>query len=162
MTEKKREYMKKYYETHKEEMKEKSKKYNETHKEQIKKQKKKWRETHKEYMKKWCETHKENINRYNETHKENYKKIYKKHQEKFKKYQRYFHRNYSRFITLQNYITIMKLGDDSLKLSIMIKLGKGIIDQDEAVMLSGMTFTKDDLNEMNEWFYVCKHKSSFS
>ena len=36
MTEKKREYMKKYYENNKDKINERSKNYNETHKEQIK------------------------------------------------------------------------------------------------------------------------------
>ena len=146
-----REYMKRWYKNHKEEHIERCKKYYETHKKEC-------REKNNQYYK----VHKEKKTEYNMKFYASHKEKIKIRREKYEKYFRYFRKNFSRFISLKNYITIMKLGDNSLKLSIMIKLGKGTIDQDEAVMLSGMTFTKDDLNEMNEWFYVCKHKSSFS
>ena len=138
---------------------------------------KKYRDSHKEeynnYMKNYYNIHKENYKKYYECHKDkyskNHKKYYEDHKEyldeknkKYGKYQRYFRKNYSRFISLKNYLTIMKLGDDSLKHSIMIKLGKGIIDQDEAVALSGMTFTDEDQKELDEWFKTCKCKSNFS
>ncbi len=142
--EKKREYNKKYHETHKEQTKEYWKKYYDTHKDE----RKKYYETHKDEKKKYYETHKEYI---------------KEQSNKYCKYQRYFRKNFSRFITLQNYLTIMKLGDESLLRSIMVRLSKGTIDQDEAVALSGMTFTNDDLKEMNEWIYnICRCKSTLS
>ena len=121
-----RKYNRKYYSSHKDEKKENVKKYNEIHKDKIK-----------EYNKK-----------YMESHKERYKK--------FVKYQRYVRRNYSRFISLENYIAIMKLEDKLLKRSIMTRLGQGTIDENEAVALSGMVFTEEDEKEMKEWYNLCK------
>ena len=121
-----RKYNRKYYSSHKDEIKENVKKYNEIHKDKIK-----------EYNKK-----------YMESHKERYKK--------FVKYQRYVRRNYSRFISLENYIAIMKLEDKLLKRSIMTRLGQGTIDENEAVALSGMVFTEEDEKEMKEWYNLCK------
>ena len=139
-------YNKKYYETHKEELKERSKKYIKIYKEARKKIQKKYYETHKEekreHMKKYYEDHKEYL--------------YEKNKKNFK-YSHYFRKNFSRFITLQNYLTIMKLGDESLLRSIMIKLGKGFIDQDEAVLLSGMVFTEEDKKQL---FDCLKNKKS--
>ena len=147
--EEKKEYNKKYYDTHKEELKEKSRKYIKIHKEARKKIQKKYYETHKEekreHFKKYYEDHKEYLD---EKNKKNFK------------YSHYFRKNFSRFITLKNYLTIMKLGDESLLRSIMIKLGKGFIDQDEAVLLSGMVFTEEDEKEMNEWFKTCRCNST--
>lgn len=143
----------------KEEKKECMKKYRETHKEQIKAQNKRYYDTHKDKSKKYYKNNKDKII-------EQTKKRYESTKElvlKFNKYRRYFYKKFYRFITLKNYIIIMKLEDESLKRSIMAKLGHGIIDQDEAVMLSGMIFTKDDLKEMNEWLYnVCRCKSNLS
>ena len=121
-----RKYNRKYYSSHKDEIKENVKKYNEIHKDKIK-----------EYNKK-----------YMESHKERYKK--------FVKYQRYVRRNYSRFISLENYIAIMKLEDKLLKRSIMTRLGQGTIDENEAVALSGMVFTEEDEKEMKEWYNLCR------
>ena len=161
------EYNKKFYKIHKEEIKEQRKKYRENHKEQTKEYWKKYYEAHNEYFKKYCEDHKEEIKeqkkKYREIHKDEIYKKNKEYNEKYSKYSRYFRKNFSRFITLKNYITIMKLGDESLLRSIMIRLGKGVIDQDEAVALSGMAFTEDDLKEVNEWVYnVSKGKSTLS
>jgi hypothetical protein len=125
------------------------------------------KEKNKEYWKKYYETHKEKrkrqIKKYHEAHKDHYKKYYETHKDlvlKFNKYRRYFYKKFYRFITLKNFVTIMKLEDEWLKKSIMTKLGKGTIDQDEAIMLSGMTFTEDDEKEMNEWWNICRCKSA--
>ena len=147
----KKKYNKEYYDTHNEELKEKSRKYAKIHKEYFKKYNMKYYEDHKEekreHLKKYYEDHKEYLD---EKNKKNFK------------YSHYFRKNFSRFITLQNYLTIMKLGDESLLRSIMIRLGKGTIDQDEAIMLSGMVFTEEDEKEMNEWFKTCRCKSDLS
>jgi hypothetical protein len=152
--------MKKYRETHKEKLNETSKKWYEDHKEQSNKRSKNYHETHrediKEKKKKYYKDNKDKLIEWS-------KKYYESNKElaiKFKKYQRYFYKKYYRYITLKNYVTICKLGDESLKRSIMTKLGCGTIDQDEAILLSGMTFTEDDEKEMNEWWNICKYKSS--
>jgi len=139
--EEKKEYRRNYYKTHKEKLNEKHNKYYESHKDKIKEIVKKYNETHKDKIK-------EINKKYMESHKEHYKKS--------AKYQRYVKRNYSRFISLENYIAIMKLENEILKRSIMTRLGMGLIDEDEAVMLSGMVFTEEDNKEMIEWFNVCK------
>ena len=143
--EEKREYDRKYHEDHKEEIKEYNKKYNRkyysSHKDKIK-----------ENVKKYNEIHKEEIKVYNKKYMESHKEHYKK----FNKYQRYVRRNYSRFISLENFITIMKMDDYSSKLSIMIRLGQGTIDENEAVALSGMVFTEEDEKEMKEWYNLCR------
>jgi len=165
--EEKREYWKKHYETHKDYYKN----YRESHKEDRKKYREIYKEYNKKYCKKYYENHKEEkreyCKNYRETHKDKYlersKKYYESNKDlvlKFNKYRRYFRKNFSRFITLKNFVTIMKLEDEWLKKSIMTKLGKGTIDQDEAIMLSGMTFTEDDQKEMNEWWNICRCKSA--
>ena len=45
----------------------------------------------------------------------------------------------------------MKLGDLSLKKSIMVKLGHGTILEDEAVAMSGMTWSEEDQKELDEY-----------
>jgi hypothetical protein len=136
----------------KKERKEYDKKYNETHKEKRKEQNNKYYETHKEKMndqnKKYYETHKEEIN-----------KRYKNYYNKTKNYliniyqvYRYFTRNFSRYISLENYIAIMKTNDLSLKRSIMIRLGKGLIDEDEAVALSGIILSDEEKEELKNIF----------
>ena len=65
----KREYLRKYRETHKERLKQQSKEYRRTHKRQIKIRNKQYRETHKEYYKEYhkeyYKEHKEQIAEYN-------------------------------------------------------------------------------------------------
>ena len=170
-----KEYHRNYYETHKEEIKEINKKYrennkeklNEKHKEYCKSHKDKIKEINKKYHNKYYESHKDEIKEINKKYREdhieerreydsNYYEVHKERYKKFNKYQQYVRRKYSRFISLENYIAIMKLEDKSLKRSIMTRLGMGLIDEDEAVMLSGMVFTEEDNKEMTEWYNVCK------
>lgn len=40
---------------------------------------------------------------------------------------------YGRFISLDNYIKILKIDDMNLKRSIMVRLGKGVIDEHDAM-----------------------------
>lgn len=56
----------------------------------------------------------------------------------------YFKRNYSRYITLENYISISKNPNESLKRSIMVRLSQGSIDQNEAVEIAGVSLTDKD------------------
>lgn len=118
----------------KEERREFNKQYYEKHKDQIKDyKKKKYEKNNKEYYKKYIKDH------------------YKKHLF-LNRIFRYFTREFSRYISLENYLTIMKLEDESLKRSLMTRLGKGYILEEEAVALSGMTFTEEDRKILNEYF----------
>ena len=56
----------------------------------------------------------------------------------------YFRKNYSRYITLENFISISKNPNESLKRSVMIRLSLGSIDQDEAVVIAGVQLTNKD------------------
>ena len=169
--EERKKHDKKYYETHKEQKKEYQKKYYESHKEEM-------REYHREYMREYYETHKEEMNKnWNKYYKKNRDKLtkrYKKYNEKNNskilerksKYRknnhevvilgnrisRYYSYNYHRYISLENYLTIMKLEDFLLKRSIMIKLGHGIILEDEAVALSGMIWSEEDQKELDDYW----------
>ena len=85
------------------------------------------------------------------------KQYYIKNKDKFVEYQKqyyytkyvfqlelYFRRNYSRYITLENYISISKNPIVSLKRSVMVRLSRGFIDQHEAVEIAGMPLTDKD------------------
>lgn len=81
-----KEYMKKYLEKHKEELKERSKKYREEHKEELKERSKKYIETHKEKInernKKWYKENKEKRREYNKKYRKEHKEEIKKYREK--------------------------------------------------------------------------------
>ena len=130
--EEKKEYMKKYYESHKEKMKERAKKYNEKNNDKILERKRKYRENNHEQVElaNWVS-----------------------------KYFSYF---YSRYISLKNYLTIMKLEDVLLKRSIMIKLGHGAILEDEAVALSGMVWTEEDQKRLDGYLKNRKSRKQSS
>ena len=132
-TEKWKKYYKEYCEKNKEKLKQYHKEYYEKNKERILKyQKQYWTS----YRKKCKEKRRE---RYKEESKPLINKI---------NVSRYFKKKFSRFITLENYLTIMKMPNENSKRSIMTRLGQESIDQYEAVKLSCMTFTEDDYKEM--------------
>ena len=143
-----KEYHRNYYETHKEKMKDCFKKYHEDHKEEKKEYDRKYNESHKERFKKYRENHREEINIQS---KESYNKRANSLINIFQVY-RYFRKNYSRYISLENYITIMKMNNYSSKHSIMIRLGQGMIDENEAVALSGMILSDEEKNELKNIF----------
>ena len=140
----------------------KKKKFYEDHKDEFKEKRKMYYDTHKEKIKKYYVTHKEELDEKSKKYYETHKDEYNERSKKYSKYSHYFRKNYFRFITLRNYLTIMKLEDVLLKRSIMTKLGLGTIDQDEAIMLSGMIFTEEDEKEMNEWYKTCRCNSTLS
>ena len=137
-----KEKYKEYYKKNKEKIKEKHKEYNEKNKEKVRERKKKWSEKNKdkmnEYRKKYNEDNCEFVSLCNTI-------------------SRYFRREFYRYISLENYLTIQKLEDLSLKRSIMIKLGHGNILEYEAVALSGMVFTEEDKKQL---FDCLKNKKS--
>jgi len=65
-----REYYKKYRESHREEIK----KYRESHREESKEKKKKYNESHREESKKYRESHREERRKYRESHREEKRK----------------------------------------------------------------------------------------
>ena len=132
-----KEYYRNYYKINKEEKNKYDKKYYETHKEKMNDQMKKYREDHRE------EINKQSKEFYNKK-KNSLINIYQIY--------RYFKRNFSRYISLENYIAIMKMNDLSLKRSIMIRLGKGLIDENEAVALSGIILSDEEKEELKNIF----------
>ena len=156
MTEKKREYMKKYYETHKEEIREYMREYKRGY---YKKNKDKVNENRMKSYRKNRDKEKERFKKYNE--KNNVKILERKSKYRKNNHEvvimgnrisRYYSCNYHRYISLENYLTIMKLEDFLLKRSIMIKLGHGTILEDEAIMLSGMVWTEEDQKELDDYW----------
>ena len=143
--EKNKEYRKEWNEKNKDKNKEYQKKYYENNHDKALERSRKYRK----------DNHDKELERNRKYREKNYDfYMLGKHVSKFyKKYFRYFS-------SIKNYLTIMKLGDDSLKQSIMIKLGKGTILEDEAVALSGMVWTDDDQKELNEWWNIRRCKSS--
>ena len=142
--EEKREYNKQYHEKYKEKIKDYRKKYYENNKEKIKNYMKKYYKDNKKYYKNKYEKNKEHYKEYNN---KNYERLLF-----LNRIFRYFTREFSRYISLENYLTIMKLEDESLKRSLMTRLGRGYILEEEAVALSGMTFTEEDHKILNEYF----------
>ena len=134
--EEKREYMKKYRETHKERIKEKRKRYYENNKGKISERKKEYNE--KNYDK---------ILEHNRNYRETNREFVRLTNRVCKYYNHYFRY----FSSIENYLTIMKLGDYSLKRSIMVKLGHGIILEDEAIMLSGMVWNDEDQEQLDKY-----------
>jgi len=164
--EERKEYLKKYREAHKEEMSEYLKKYREAHKEEMS-----------EYLKKYREAHKENHDKIAKRCKKYREKNREILLEKLRKYRgknydfcilgervsKFYRKKYFRyFSSIENYLTILKLGDDSLKRSIMTKLGKGTILEDEAIALSGMTWTEEDQIELDDYWKRSTIKRSSS
>ena len=141
--EERREYNKQYHKKHKEKIKDYMKKYYENNKEKLK-----------DYMKKYYKNNKKYYKNKYKKNKKYYKEYNNKNYERFlflNRIYRYFSRKFSRYISLENYLTIMKLKNESLKRSLMIRLGKGYILEEEAVALSGMTFTEEDRKILTEY-----------
>ena len=135
--------------------KDKIKEYNEKNKEKIREQKKEYHEKNKDEISK---KQKEYYEKNKETKREKYKELNKIYREKhftffmfLNRVCKYYTREYYRYISLENYLTIMKLKDISLKRSIMVKLGHGIILEDEAVAMSGMVWTEEDQIELDNY-----------
>jgi len=141
-----REYMKKYTKAHKDKRKECCKKsYNKN------------RDKILEYHKKYRENNKEKLTEYKKDWREKNHDYYVLSN----RVSHFYSRNYFRhFSSIKNYLTIMKLEDDSLKKSIMAKLGKGTILEDEAIILSGMVWTEEDQKELDEYWKRSKKRSS--
>ena len=162
-------YKKKWYEKNRDKILE----YRENNKEKIKEKNKKWykknRDKMSEYMKKYRE-------KYHDKIVEKQREFYEKNKDKIKEYREkrietvlltnrvslYFSREYFRYVSLENYLTIMKLKDDSLKMSIMVKLGKGTILEDEAVAMSGMVWSEEDQKQLNDYLKNRKERKRFS
>ena len=72
-----KEYYKKYYQDHKEEIEQYQKKYHEDHKEELKQNKKQYYQDHKEQIKQYREDHKEQIEQYQKKYNEQYGKKYR-------------------------------------------------------------------------------------
>ena len=91
----KREYLRKYRKTHKEQVKECQKKYYEEHKEQVKERQKKYNESHKEqvkeYQMKYYKEHKEHIKELKKAH-------YETHKEQIKEYRRRYEKEHKEHI----------------------------------------------------------------
>ncbi len=156
--EERKEYQKKYYETHKNDLKEYHKKYREAHKDKV-------NENRMKSYRKNRDKEKERFKKYNE--KNNAKILERKSKYRKNNHEivmlcnricRYYSHDFYRYISLENYLTIMKLGDYSLKRSIMVKLGKGLILEDEAVTLSGMVWTEEDQKQLNEYLKRSKNE----
>lgn len=121
------------------------------------KNKKKLAERKKQYYNKNKDKIVEHVKQYRIKHaeqiKRRYIKIKDKKIEQMKQYRHkkyvarigsYFRNNYSRYITLENYISISKHPNESLKRSVMVRLGRGFIDQNEAVKIAGVSLTNKD------------------
>ena len=141
-----------------EELKEYQKKYRESHKEKLKKYRKEYYKKHKDMfirkMKKWNIDHEKEL-------KERYKecKFYNAMATNRIVY-KYYNRGFAKFISILGYFTIMKTPNESLRRSIMTKLGMGIIDEQEAIHLSGQVLTKEDIDLINS--YVNQYKGKLS
>jgi len=131
------------------------------------------KENHNKYQKKYYETHKEKISDYMKKYNEkNNAKILERKREYRKnnheivmlgnRFSKYYSYEYYRYISLKNYLTIMKLEDFLLKRSIMIKLGQGTILEDEAVALSGMVWTEEDQKQLDNYLKNRKERKRSS
>jgi len=142
--EERREYNKQYHEKYKEKIKDYRKKYYENNKEKIKNYMKKYYKDNKKYYKNKYEKYKEYYKEYNN---KNYERLLF-----LKRISKYFAHKFFKYISLENYLTIMKLKNESLKCSLMTRLGRGYILEEEAVALSGMSFTEEDRKILSEYF----------
>ena len=77
MTKERKEYMKAYYQSHKEQINEEKKVYYQAYKEQIKEQKKAYIQAHKEEAKAYYQSHKEQAKAYYQSHREEAKEYMK-------------------------------------------------------------------------------------
>ena len=152
----------KYYKKHKEEIRERQREYNKNHREELKEYRIKYNKKHKEEIR---ERQREYVRKYRKTHEKELKERYKKH--KFydsiminEIITKYFRKEFARFISILGYFTIMKTPNESLRRSIMTKLGMGVIDEQEAIRLSGQVLTQEDLDLINS--YVSQYKGKVS
>ena len=140
--------------------------YRENNKEKISEQKKKYYKKNRDKVAERCKNYYEkNYVKLYEQQKEYREKNYDKIRETRTNYRENnrefvrlgnrvfkYYKHYNRYISsLEKYLTIMKLGDLSLKKSIMVKLGHGTILEDEAVAMSGMTWSEEDQKELDEY-----------
>lgn len=176
--EKKKKRNKKYRETHKEQIKDYWKKYYEVHKEEKRKYLKKYREKNRDKLIKTAKMYRENnkdvfheiCKNYREKNKEKILEKLRKYREKNRDFCRlvnrvskfYNSKYFQYFSSIENYLTIMKLEDYSLKMSIMVKLSRGSISEDEAILFSGMVWTEEDQKELNEYWKRSKNNRSSS
>ena len=111
-----------------------------------------WRKRQYYLNKKWCQEHPEVV-------KKRYKKaMFYNSRPIAGIFSFYYSKNYSRYISLYGYFTVLKVPSESLRRSIMIRLGKGSIDEEEAIRLSGQTLTQDDINLIDSYDYNRKEK----
>lgn len=111
-----------------------------------------WRKRQYYLNKKWCQEHPEAV-------KKRYKRaMFYNSRPMAGIFTFYYTKNYSRYISLYGYFTVLKTPNESLRRSIMIRLGKGSIDEEEAIRLSGQVLTQDDINLINSYDYKRKEK----
>ena len=161
-----------------------TKEYYEKNKEKIKEYNREWCRKHKNYYEEnkerikenWMNYYRKNRDKINEKSKKYNEKNNAKILERKSKYRknnhktvllgnrisRYYSCDYHCYISLENYLTIMKLEDIYLKKSIMVKLGQGTILEDEAITLSGMVWTEEDQKELDDYWKRSKKKSHSS
>ena len=139
---KKKECDRRYYERHKEEKKKHKQEWNKKNKEKVKEQKRRWYVRHREEIK------------------GKRKEYYKKRREETRFYNsrsiinifsEYHKKGFARFISILGYFTILKIPNESSRRSIMTRLGKGTIDEQEAIRLSGQVLTQEDINLINSY-----------
>jgi len=175
--EEKKEYDKKYRESHKEERKEYLKKYHDAHKEEAKEYNKNYRESHKEELVEYCrlyriinkEETKEYNKNYRESHKEVIEKLHKKQLIRYYSLKNEFHglniyrcinRYYldrtdsgkmSRyFSSLENYVSFSLNPDTSLKQSLIMCMRSGKISERDALDAAGIQLTEEDKEYIRE------------
>ena len=160
--EERREYARNYYKSHKEERKEWNKNYQKKHKEKRNEYVRNYNKKHKEKRKEWQKN-------YQKKHKEELREYSKKYNNDRRFYDSYsitniishYHlENFSRFISILGYFTVLKSPDSHLRKSIMTNLGRRRIDEKEAIKLSGQVLTQEDIDLINS--YVSQYKSRVS
>lgn len=111
-----------------------------------------WRKRQYYLNKKWCQEHPEVM-------KKRYKKaMFYNSRPIAGIFSFYYSKNYSRYISLYGYFIVLKAPSESLRRSIMIRLGKGSIDEEEAIRLSGQSLTQEDIDLIDSYDYKRKEK----
>ena len=116
-----------------------------------------WHKKEKEQRKKFYRNHKDNpewVKKQNECRNKWYKDtMFYNSRPIYMIFNFYYNKNYSRYISLYGYFTVLKTPDETLRRSIMIRLGKGSIDEEEAIRLSGQLLTQEDIDFINSYDY---------